>query len=321
MELFAPIFNQMVFLLLFIIIGFLLSKCKIVPDGASKTISILENYVFVPGLVLYTFIDKCTIETLSGVWKLVVLAFVMVLTLIPISVMVSKICFKENYLRKIATYGLAFSNFGFMGNAIMNAIFPEIFFEYTIFTLPFWFMIYLWGVPVLLLSDDTKEKQKFSTRLKAFINPMLIAMLVGIVLGLTKWGTYLPSGIKSVIKVSGDCMSPVAMLLTGITIGGADVLKLIKKWRIYFTSVIRLIVYPIVVLLILWLLPQNEFFTLTFFKCATCVSAMPMGLTAIIVPAANGKDTSDAAGLALISHLFSIVTIPLVFMVLQNIIL
>ena len=80
----------MVFLLLFIIIGFLLSKCKIVPDGASKTISILENYVFVPGLVLYTFIDKCTIETLSGVWKLVVLAFVMVLTLIECIVVESK---------------------------------------------------------------------------------------------------------------------------------------------------------------------------------------------------------------------------------------
>jgi predicted permease len=246
----------------------------------------------------------------------------MVLLLIPISILVAKICFREDYLRKIATYGLTFSNFGFMGNAIMNAMFPEIFFEYTIFTLPFWFMIYLWGVPVLLISgNDTEEKAKFTARLKSFLNPMLIAMFIGLILGLTGLGVKLPKGILSVIKVAGDCMSPLAMLLTGIVIGQSQVLSLIKKWRIYLTSAIRLLVYPLVVLGILVLLPQNSFFTPTFFKCALCMAAMPMGLNAIVVPAAYGKDTSDAAGLALISHLFSIATIPLMFMLLEVLVL
>ena len=153
MELFISIFNQMIFLFAFIAIGLILSKWNFLPNDAAKTISKLENMIFVPCLVMYTFIQNCNLETLSSVWKLLFLAFVMVVLLIPISVLVAKFCFKGNYLRKIATYGLTFSNFGFMGNAIMNAIFPEIFFEYTIFTLPFWFMIYLWGVPVL---DDSR---------------------------------------------------------------------------------------------------------------------------------------------------------------------
>ena len=117
----------MVFLFTFIVIGMVLSKCKWLPDDASKTISKLENMIFVPCLVMYTFIQNCNIETLSSVWKLLVLAFAMVLLLIPISILVAKFCFKENYLRKIATYGLTFSNFGFMGNAIMNAISPKSF--------------------------------------------------------------------------------------------------------------------------------------------------------------------------------------------------
>lgn len=314
---FIPILNQMIFLFTFIVIGFILTKCKLLPDNAAKTISKLENMLFVPCLVMYTFIQNCNLETLSSVWKLLLLAFVMVLLLIPISILVARLCFKENYLRKIATYGLSFSNFGFMGNAIMNSVFPEIFFEYTIFTLPFWFMIYLWGVPVLLISSDTNEKVSISERLKAFLNPMLIAMLIGLILGLTGWGLKLPSGILSVIKVSGDCMSPLAMLLTGITIGQANILALLKKWRIYLTSAIRLLVYPLATLGVLLLLPQNDFFTLTFFKCAICMASMPMGLNAIVVPAAYGKDTTDAAGLALISHLFSIGTIPLMFTLLN----
>lgn len=318
---FTSIFNQMIFLFTLIGIGIVLSRFKFLPDNASKTISKLENILFVPCLVMNTFIQNCNIKTLSSVSNILVLSFTMVFILMPISLLVAKLCFKEAHLRKIATYGLTFSNFGFMGNAIMIAIFPEIFFEYTVFSLPFYFMIYLWGVPVLLISDDSGEKVKLSARLKSFLNPMLIAMLIGMVLGLTGWGNALPSGITSVIKVSGDCMSPLAMLLTGITIGRSDIWALIKKWRIYLTSAIRLLAYPLVTLGVLMLLPQNDFFSVTFFKCAMCMSAMPMGLNAIVIPAAYGKDTSDAAGLALISHLFSVGTIPLMFTLLNALVL
>lgn len=318
---FTSIFNQMIFLFTLIGIGIVLSRFKFLPDNASKTISKLENILFVPCLVMNTFIQNCNIKTLASVSNIVVLSFAMVFILMPISILVAKLCFKEAHLRKIATYGLTFSNFGFMGNAVMIAIFPEMFFEYTVFTMPFYFMIYLWGVPVLLISDDSNTKVKFSERLKSFLNPMLIAMLIGMVLGLTGWGNALPSGIMSVIKVSADCMSPLAMLLTGITIGQSDILALIKKWRIYLTSAIRLLAYPLATLGVLMLLPQNDFFSVTFFKCAMCMASMPMGLNAIVIPAAYGKDTSDAAGLALISHLFSVGTIPLMFTLLNTLVL
>ena len=123
MELFNPILNQMIFLFAFIVIGFILSKWKFIPQDSAKVISKLENIIFVPALVMFTFINNCTIEVLSSVWKLLILAFAMVFLLIPISLLVAKLCYKEDFLRKIATYGLTFSNFGFMGNAIMNAIF------------------------------------------------------------------------------------------------------------------------------------------------------------------------------------------------------
>ena len=66
--------------------------------------------------------------------------------------------FKDKTLRDIASYALTFSNYGYMGNAIMLAVFPAIFFEYTIFTLPFTLLLYLWGVPVLLLKNKENPK-------------------------------------------------------------------------------------------------------------------------------------------------------------------
>ena len=135
---FQSILNQMIFLFALIVIGFILSKWRFVPDNTSQALSKLENILFVPALVMGTFIDNFTPAVLSSMWKILVLGFATVFFFIFLSLFVAKICYKEKYLQKIATYGLAFSNFGFMGNAIMSAVFPEIFFEYTIFVLPFW---------------------------------------------------------------------------------------------------------------------------------------------------------------------------------------
>lgn len=323
MDIFVPLLNQMLCLFLLIAVGFILAKWNFVPDNSERVLSKLENLVLVPALVMGTFINNCTIETLSSMWKLLVLGFGMVFLLIPISFLSAKICFKEDYLRKIATYGLAFSNFAFMGNAIMSAVFPNIFFEYTVFTLPFWFMIYLWGAPVLLISGSNNgEKVALKQRMKSFVNPMFIGMLIGMVIGLT--GLKLPTGITGAINGAGACMSPLAMILTGMTIGRTDVVALLKKSRIYWISGVKLLVYPLVFILIfllLGLLPENSFFNETFLRCATCVATMPLGLNTIVIPAAYGRDTTDAAGMALVSHVFSVVTIPLAFMLMQALIL
>lgn len=323
MELFTPILNQMLFLFSFIVIGFVLAKGKIVPKDSPRVLSKLENVLFIPALVMGTFINNCNMQVLASVWKLLVMSVAMLVVVVPLSIFTAKLCFKEKFLRNIAGYGLAFSNFAYMGNAIVSAVFPEIFVNYLIFTLPFWFVIYLWGAPVLLIlgSSDGAEKQTLSTRLKAFLNPMFVCMFIGLFLGLTGWGLKLPSSILSVIKVSGDCMSPVAMLLTGMVIGQCELLKLLKKWRIYVITAVKLIFFPLLYILIFTFVPQSSFVTKTFLICGMCFACMPVGLNAIVVPAGYGKDTTDAAGMALISHLGSVITIPLAFMLFNLVVL
>ena len=49
--------------------------------------------------------------------------------------------------------------------------------------------------------------------------------------------------------------------------------------------------------------------------------AMPTGFNTIVIPAAYGKDSSDGAGMALVTHVISVLTIPLSFMLLQALVL
>ena len=83
-----------------------------------------------------------------------------------------------------------------------------------------------------------------------------------------------------------------------------------KKPGIYIATAIRLVIIPFIMFGIFSLIPVPE----TVFKCIMIVSAMPLGLNSIVVPASYGKDTSAAAGMALVSHLVSLATIPLFFM-------
>ena len=85
----------------------------------------------------------------------------------------------------------------------------------------------------------------------------------------------------------------------------------------YFLA--KLVLYPLFFILICILLTKNVLDRATI-VCACCITCMPVGLNAIVVPAGYGKDTSDAAGMALITHLFSVITIPLMFILFETII-
>ena len=307
MDLFLSTMSQMAYLFSFIALGYLLAKLKALPADSAKVISKLENNLLLPAMVLNTFLSKFTVETFATAWRTLLYSTVVLLVAIFFALVTSRLLSKDGYLRKIYTYGLSFANFGFMGYAVVNALFPEIYFEYVIFTLPMWTGIYVWGTPELLIAGEGKKSTK--ERLKNFLNPMFVCMILGMILGLLGLGQYFPKWSMNVVAAAESCMSPLAMLLTGITLAFVDLKKTFTDLSIYAISFFRLLVFPGVFLLVAKLVGLSG----TNFVCALCTLSMPMGLNTIVVPAAYGKDTSKAAGMALISHALSCLTIPVIF--------
>lgn len=313
MAVFYSTLEQMAFLFSLILLGYVLVKAKILDGGAAGVLSKLESWLFVPALIMGTFISKFTVEILYTAGEILLFSFAILAVVLPLAFLLPRLCTKDDFKRNIYTYGLAFSNFGFMGNAVVSALYPDIFFEYLMFSIPLWIFIYMWGVPVLLIPNDG-GKATLKDRLKNFVNPMFICMIIGMILGLT--GLRLPNWTMNVIDTCGSCMSPVAMLLTGMTVAKMNFKTVLKDKSIYAVSVIRLLCIPLAAIAILFFLPVSD----TFIICAVCSLAMPLGLNTIVIPAAYGKDTSTASGMALVSHVISCVTIPLIFMLMEMII-
>ena len=325
MSLFFATLNQMAFLFLLIVIGYILARLRLVPENGAGVLSKLENNVFIPALVMGTFMTQFTLDRIGTAWQYLVGGIVTIGITAPLAVLISRFCTKDRYLRKICAYGLAFSNFGFMGNAVVAALFPDIFMEYLIFVLPFWAMIYTWGVPALLMPSEQEgavdgaaptKKPWLLRKLKPFLNPMFIGMLIGMVIGLIPFPTRTFGFFSTAITVLGDCMSPVAMLLTGMTIARIDLKATFRTASIYVISLIRLLAIPLAVIPLLMLLPLPSGLSM----CIICALAMPLGLSTIVIPSGYGMDTTAASGMALISHLLSCITIPLIFLLFQTVV-
>ena len=313
MSVFLATLNQAAILFTFILMGYFLSWKKYVPENAQTVLSKLENCLFIPALVLGTFIGNFTVEKLTVTGRLFLSSFALALIAIGVSLVCVRFCSKDPYERNMFTYGLCFSNFGFMGNAVVSALFPDIFMEYLIFTLPLWTLIYLWGVPVLLIGTEG-DQPGFAQRLKSFWNPMFMCTILGMIIGIV--GIPIPQFLSSAISTAGSCMSPVAMLLTGMTIAQFNLKEILKPKQVYVVTFLRLIVYPLVFMGVMLVVPFSNLFA----TCAVCSLAMPLGLSTIIIPNALGKDTKVASGMALVSHVISCVTIPVVFTIFEMLI-
>ena len=325
MEIFAATCGQTIYLFILILIGFFLTKWKLLPEGTAKILAKLENMLFIPALMLKTFMDDFTVDRLGESGMLFLFSSALLIVIVPLAMLLSRILTRDSYTQNIFTYGLCFSNFGYVGISVVSAVFPAYAADYLVFVMPLYILIYVWAVPELLMNEGkTSLKQK----LKSLVNPMFVGMFIGMVLGillsalpafeLPAWLLPPVTAVDTCVDALKSCMSPVAMILTGITVANIDFKKTFTNLSIYGVTAVRLVVLPILFLLALRFLPPLLGLSVpeNIFVCAIASLAMPLGLNTVVIPSAYGRDVSVAAGMALVSHLLGCITIPLVFMLL-----
>lgn len=303
MSTFLSTLGQIGYLFLIIIVGFIFAKACKLPDKSTAVLSRLESTIFMPSLIISNFMSNFTVSRLQSAWKFFLAGSIIIAVSLPAAYFVSRFTASDKYTRKIHLYSLAFANFGFMGTAVVSGLYPELFTDYLILVTPFWILNYGWSVSALLLPSDAK-KGKYDA-VKRICNPMFVGMIIGIILGITS--VSLPPFVTSTLGGLSNCMSPVAMLITGMTVASINIKSTLKDVRIYILTFIRLLVIPLIFLGVCIALPIDKNVAL----CGLCALSMPLGLNTVVIPGAYGKDTSHAAGMAIVSHLLSALTIPL----------
>lgn len=298
--------SPMLVMFLCMIIGFAANKMKLAPENTATVLSKLENYFFVPALIINTFMKYCTIESVTTEYKLILYCGAALIIALIVSLSLSKVfAGNDAYKRNIYKYALAFGNFSFMGNAIVPAIMgEEMLYNYMLYILPLNVAVYTWGVMILIPKDKNT-----GGAIKNLMNPIFVSILIGAFLGLSGLANSVPGFIKSTISNCSACMGPLAMILTGFVIGNYSISGLLKNKKVYIATFLRLLVLPSIFILLLHFMGANKnTLYLTLIAYGT-----PLGLNTVVFPAAYGGDTSTGASMAMISHTLCVITIPIMY--------
>ncbi len=316
METFFATLVPMLTLFLCITIGFALAKAKILHASASETMAKMEMWIFCPALSFMTMVRNCTVGSLSTHATNLILGAIVVGLSVALSLVLSPLFVKEKGIeRGIYAYALAIANLGYIGDPVVLALFgDEILAYYKLFTLPFSILIYTWGVSVMMPKGQKKE-----SFFKRVLNPPTVALIVGIVVGLTGLGDHLPAFVTSSLDSLKACMGPIAMILAGVTIARYDLLEMIKNKKVYIATGLRLFILPAVLIAALLGIKElaNALFSLSIgndvlFLCLFA-TAGPLGLNTVVFPEAYGGNPKTGASMALVSHTLCAVSIPLMY--------
>lgn len=294
------IFEQIGILFVFITFGYIFGKFNIVKKEHSKIISVLCVNFFLPCMIFKSVSRGFTREYMEKYYILVIISIVILFVLIVFAHFLSKLFSRDPNERKVYNYTLIVPNYGYMGYALAEGIFG---------TTGLLNMI-VFGAPVTTYTYSVgyAELRNSKIKFKTLLIPTMFALVLGVAFGLS--GIQLPVFFSKIIESGSACMSPLAMLLTGITISEFDLKELLLNKKAYIIVLLRLIVIPFLIMLCL-----KPFFAAEIVRTATLLYAMPCGLNTVVVAKAYNQNYKLGASFALISSLAGIITIPLILLI------
>ena len=316
MSTFLATLTPMLTLFVCIAAGFILSKCKILPEGSGKVMAKMETWIFCPALNFTTMAYYCTVDSIGEHFINIILSSFGVMLAVGISILLApRFVKKKGTERGVYHYALAFANSGYMGDPIVLALFGNLglaFFK--LYCLPVQLMIYSWGISVMIPGGEKK-----GGAWRRVINAPTVAMLLGIAVGLSGVGKYIPAFLTNSLDTLKVCMGPVAMLLAGVTIAKYDFLSMLKNKKVYIATALRLTLLPAIIVSFTLGLKTlanaafglnigNDVLFLTFFATAPA-----LGLNTVIFPEAFGGNPETGASMAMISHTLCVISIPLLY--------
>lgn len=318
MEIFTSTLNQMLLMFLLIFVGILLRKKNILPKDTDVVLAKLETYVLTPALTFSSWTGNCTPKSLAENANLILYGLIMIVVAVLLAQPLSGLFVhnawgdeKTAYQRQIYKYAMTFGNYGFIGNYIVLNIWgSERFFQYSMFTLAASFLCNSWGL-LILIPKHKGNKETIKSMIKHAFPPPMIALLAGCLVGLLNLKQFIPGFVLSACDNAGACMGPIAMVLAGFVIGGYEWKELLGSKKVYVASFFRLILLPAAFVTALRLIGASTN-VLTF---ALIVFGTPLGLNTIVYPAAYGGDTRTGASMTMVSTAFSVITIPLMYLV------
>lgn len=302
---FNIVINQIIILFILMICGYVVRRLNIIDGHFIKGLSGLLLKVTLPALIISSMqLGQLSSDVIKDLLLLVSISIGTYALAILLAIIIPKIIKVSQRQLGLYQFILVFANVGFLGYPLVEAILgKEALFYAAIFNLPFNFFVYTLGY--YYMSKGMEEQEKFSY--KKFINPGVVAVLIGLVLLI--FDIKLPYAIGESIDIVGGLTTPLSMIIVGGLLVNIKLKSLFSDLKLYGVCIYRLILFPLVVLVILKLIFKDTLHPYVL-AIPVIISALPVAVNAAILAEQWDQDGDLASKSIFISTLLCIVTVP-----------
>lgn len=289
------IIEQMSIMFLLIFFGyFLMKKNVLTSEGTQQIAGILTKHI-TPIILINSFTQKFE----SNQINLLLLTMGISLMLLFSRAFLNHFLLKKE--QRIDKFAATFSNSNFMGIPLVMSVlgYEGVFFMtgYMVVSTTF-----QWTYGIYTVTGDKKMVQLRN----ALLNPAFIGLYVGLFFYLTQ--IPLPYMVSETFDSLSGLNTPLAMILLGSYIANSKLSEIFTSKVSYWTTALRLILYPLVGTFILWLLPLDNYLIL---MVLTIASAAPSAINTALFSQIYGGDYQYGARIVVLSTLLSIITLPI----------
>lgn len=292
------VFTKIVQLFGIVVLGVIAGKTKLLTGKSAQSLSKVLLYIVTPCVIINSYNRPFD----AALFQELLQALFLSVFLLVILIFVARFLFKgETTEARVERLSAVYSNCGFMGLPLAYAVLgAKGVFITTAFIAVF--NIFVWTHGVTVFRDS---KLSLAGLKKILVTPAILGSVFGILIFALGW--ELPDMLAIPVRMVGDMNTPLAMIVAGINIAEADVLKTLRNRRIYKVLAAKLLVFPLLSALILAVFPWHFDVRFTIFLAMASPTA-----TVITLLANNfGEDPRYAAEIFTVSTLLALVTIPL----------
>ncbi len=269
---FILIFEQLLKMFFIMVLAFVCYKAGLVDQNGNRSVSNLLLLVINPILIITVYQTEYDPELVRGL----LLAFAAAAATHILGIAVSTLMFRPgsgtNYC--IERFNAMYSNCGFIGIPLIGSVLGDtgVFYLSAYMVM---FNLFSWTHGVVLMGNSFSLKKLR----EGLVSPMFIATLAAVLLFFLQ--LKIPSVLLDSMEYIADMNTPLAMMVAGFSVAQTDLGKMCRNLRLYYTSAVKLIIFPLctIPLLMLFRLPSTV--SMTVLIAAACPSATTGTMMAI----------------------------------------
>ena len=321
---FVALLMQMAALFLPVVVGFVAAKLGFMDDAFDSALSRLVLNVTLPCMLVAS---ASTSDALPDAWTSLELLGISMAGYVVATVLgyaVAWLMRAPAADRGVYAFMIAFGNVGFIGYPVLSAILGE---KAVVFAAiaNIANLVFIFSVGAVMIQGGKTAATAtaavadggqpggaagliatLKANARSIFSPTFFAsltLLVLVVLRVNHLGV-----VGEGLKVAGSLTTPAVLLVTGASLASYRPLSMLTNWRAYVAAAVRLLVVPVLMLVLF-----RPFLADAFVRSIIVIgTGMPVATVAVLFCLTSGRDAQVALQGTFITVIASVLTIPLV---------